>query len=171
MKLMCVRLAAAVLFVALAATGCSGGDGGQDSKPDRPEKATTTTLTVEQEVEAAFRKYNEVLDEAYRTLDTTRLGEVASGKRLDTARRDIEELKAQGTPLLVRMEHNYKVTPGGLPGQVMLRDDSVNHSVLVDRSGKALEPDPNERFIETYTFERKDGVWKAVLVRGSRPDS
>lgn len=170
MKLMSVRLTAVVLFVALAATGCSGGDG-NDGKVDRPAKATTTTLTVEQEVEAAFRKYNEVLDEAYLKLDTTRLGEILADEALDLARQDIEKLKADGTPLPVRMEHNYKVIPGGLPGQVMLRDDAVNHSVLVDRDGKALEPDPNKRLIEIYTFERKEGAWKVVFAQRSQPDS
>ena len=164
-----IRWIALSLFVALAAAGCSGSDGG--GEVDRPAKATTTTLTIEQEVEAAFRKYLEVGEDAYLRLDTARLGEVLAGARLVAFSRDIEKLKADGTPLVTRMEHNYKVIAGDLPGQVMLRDDVVNHSVLTDSSGKALEPDPNERLIEIYTFERKDGAWKVVFAQRSRPDS
>lgn len=165
------RWSAALLFAALVVSGCSGGDSGDAREPDRPAKATTTTLTTEQEVEAAFRKYLAVGEEAYRKLDTTRLGEVTAGGHLEGMGGDIEGLKAKGTPVVTRMEHNYRVIPGGLPGQVMLRDDVVNHSVLVDLSGMALEPDPNERLIEIFTFERKDGIWKVVFVKRSQPDS
>ncbi len=164
-----IRWTALSLLVALVAASCSGGDGGDEV--DRPAKATTTTLTIEQEVEAAFRKYNEITDEAYRKLDTSRLGEVTAGEQLETARLHIEELKLKGTPLVTRMEHSYEVIPGGLPGQVLLRDDVVNHSVFTDLSGNPLEPDPNERLIEIHTFERKDGAWKVVFAQRSRPGS
>ncbi len=168
MKLI-IRWTTLLLLAALAAAGCSGG-GGDGEEPAPRQKATTTTMTIEQEIEAAFRKYNEVTDEAYRKLDPSRLGEVTAGEELEVARQHIEYLKTRGTPVATRMEHNYKVIAGGLPGQVMLRDDVVNHSVLTDLRGKALEPDPNKRLIEIFTFERKDGAWKVVFAQRSQPE-
>lgn len=166
MKLV-IRWSTSILFVALVVSGCSGTDSGDARKPDRPAKTTTTTLTLEQEVEAAYLRWWEVTDRAYLELDTSGLEEVSARDDLALRIREIEERKREGRPMLSKVEHDYRVSILG-PAKASVTDTFRNHSVRLDpMTRQPVEADPNEVISVTFTMERLEGAWKVVFTATS----
>lgn len=125
--------------------------------------ATKNTVPPEREVEQAYLKYWDVYAEAMLTLDTTRLPEVAAGERLKQAVGEVEKLKAQGKAAKIQIEHKYFVFDV-TNKTATVHDEYVNSSYAVDPNTKQPvgAPGESERLVDSYFFERTDGVWKVV---------
>ena len=161
-------LLAAVLVLTAAACS-SDGDAAEVSGATVPTEATTsTTLSVEQEVERAYLKSWDVYAEAVRYLKKTDLAGIFGGEYLATVTSEIDERAAERRPSRVEVEHDYRITVESRDRATVV-DSYRNHSVQLDpTTGEPVEPDPNELLVETYTMERIGGQWKVVRVTRER---
>jgi len=129
--------------------------------PTTSSTTSTTVLTVEQEVEAAYLLSWEIYAEAVLTFDTSRLEEAYAGRALEIVRADVTSLREDGTPARMEVEHNYAITVE--PNLAVVVDNYVNHSVLLDgATGEPIEADPNEVLHYIYSLREIEGVWKVI---------
>lgn len=155
----------AAVWVLTAAACSSDGDAAEVSGATVPTAATTsTTLSVEQEVEQAYLKSWDVYAEAMRTLSDASLSTAFGGETLETRRQEVAALKAAGTPARIAADHDITVESVE-DATARLRDAYVNHSVVLNpATGEPAEPDPNETYDVVVTLERMDGTWKVVFI-------
>lgn len=128
--------------------------------------ATTTTseLTVEQEVEAAYLRSWEIYTEAVRTFDTSQLNEVYSGDALRSRIDEVNRLRQANTPARIDVVHDVTIEVAD-DATAVVRDDYFNHSVLLDgETGEPIEADPNEVVKREYLMRVVDGKWKVAFV-------
>lgn len=158
------RWVIAALLTLTAAACSSDGDAAEVPGATVPtEAATSTTLSVEQEVEQAYLKAFDIYVDALRRLDASRLPEAFTGEALALYTQEVADLKAANTPVRYEVEHDYDVSVNGEAAEVV--DNYVNHSVLLDGStGQPLEPDPNQRLEYRFVLERREGKWLVVDV-------
>jgi hypothetical protein len=160
-----------VLPLLVAAASCSSdGPAGPSAAVTTPptSERTTSTLTVDQEVEAAYLRSWDVYAKAVRDLDPSGLEESYASPQLERTRDAVNKRKAANTPDRVRVEHDFEILVLG-DGRAMVRDRYRNHSVFIDPvTMEPTEPDPNETIFEVYTLKEIDDRWKVVdIVRES----
>jgi hypothetical protein len=159
-----VRRLVAVLTVtlAVATTGCAGG-GAATTGATVPVESTTTTVPVEQQVEAAFLRSREIYAAAVRTFDTSSLATVFAEPLLGVKLREIGRLQAANTPGHIS-EDAQSVTVRLLASDHAEVDYVyVNHSVLVDgATGEPIEPDPDELLEQLHVLRLLEGQWKVT---------
>ena len=153
------------VLTAASVTAC-GGDDSAESSPSATvgtAPTTSTTLSVEQEVEAAYLRSWDVFAKAALELDSTGLEHSYGGPALDVVVEEINELKSAGTPVRYEVEHDYDIHVASDGELAEVRDSYVNHSVLLDpATGEPAEPDPNKVLHEVYLMQRIEGEWKVV---------
>ena len=156
------RRVLAALVTVTAAAACSSGDKPEVTGATVPTEATTsTTLSVEQEVEQAYLKSWDVYAAAMRTGDAELLRSAYDGDALELGRADIAALVAKGQRAEMRVEHSYRIEIDGDRAEVF--DEYRNHSVAVDATtGEPVEPDPNNVLRQRYVLERREGEWWVV---------
>jgi hypothetical protein len=120
-----------------------------------------------QAVEVAYLHYWDVYSQAMLTLDTSHLGEVAAGDRLQQAIAEVQDLKAQGKAAHIEIQHHigvFDVTSTS----ASVHDDYTNNSYTIDPVSKQPvgSPGKSEHLVDTYFLQPIDGVWK--VVRGVR---
>jgi hypothetical protein len=176
-----VLLSATGLAVALIA-GLFIAQGGEDnsdtannspsrSKPTPTPDSSPTPTSPKVQVKQAYLEQWEVYGHAIEDLESTRLDEVFIGKALEVVNLEIEDRRRQGTPLRVRVIHDFAVKIVDATTAVV-DDRYINHSVEFDPdTGKPTEPDPNEIIHEVYTLEKVNGKWKvsAIVRQSVRP--
>lgn len=164
MKRGLLTLCAVASLVSVAA--CSGGD---DDTPaatlaTSTTARTSTTQSVEAEVEAAYLRSWDVYADAMRTFDTSKLSDVYVDAALELRLGEVSDLKAANTPAEMRVDHHYTIRVID-DQQAAVVDAYRNHSVLVDpTSGKPTEPDPNEVIRTQYVMLKLGGTWKIARV-------
>jgi hypothetical protein len=152
----------------LVAAGC-GGDG-DDNGPTatiaKPGKTSTTEAkTPEEQVEAAYLKSWDVYAKAARSLDAAGLDSWYADRALEIVLDDIAKFARNNTPARFEIEHHYRIEVDE-SGLAVVRDDYINHSVLLDAStGEPIEPDPNEAVAEIYLMKKVDGRWKVTNIQ------
>ncbi|MCU1484124.1 MAG: hypothetical protein JWN67_870 [Actinomycetia bacterium] len=170
------RRSLSVLLLVMVIAGCGGSDDAKGPTatvgPDKTTESTTTTKppTPEEEVEAAYLKSWDVYAKAKRELTTEGLDCCYAGKQLPKTTADIQDRIDTRRPARVSVDHDYQIRL--LAEDVAeVRDSYRNHSVLVDPdSGKPIEPDPNDQFVDLTTLQRVDGQWKVTdIFRVSGP--
>jgi hypothetical protein len=151
-------------FASIALVAGCGGDDDDAAPPATVGTVTTsTTLSVEQEVEAAYLRSWDVYTEAMRTFDTSQLKEVYIGEALALRLDEVGDLEAANTPARMSVEHDYEITVDGETAVVV--DAYVNHSVLVDpMTGEPTEADPNNRLTTRYEFRKVGDTWRIERV-------
>ena len=154
----------AAVWVLTAAACSSDGDAAEVSGATVPTEATTsTTLSVEQEVEQAYLKSWDVYAEAMKTRDPAVLERAFIEEALRLAKQDLDKV-GEGQMALIRVEHDYRIEVVS-PTEAEVFDEYLNHSVLADASGNPLEPDPNET-VRSHQRLRKIGEsWKVYDAR------
>ena len=154
----------AALVVALAAA-CSNGDAPEVTGATVPTEATTsTTLSVEQEVEQAYLRAFEIYVDALRRLDPSRLPEAFAGDALATREAEVGDLRAAGTPVRYEIADRTYETRLEPPNRAVMDIRYRNHSVLLNMQGEPIEPDPNELLRVTYVLEKRDNKWFVVEI-------
>ena len=159
------RGAALALAVALVASCGDDGSGSPTAtlEPGPTTERTTTTLSPEDEVEAAYLESWEVYADAVLRLDDSRLSDRYAGRALEIVMEDVAKLRADNTPVRVDVEHNYEIELAEDVARVV--DHYTNHSVLLDaRSHEPIEEDPNERVDELYLLQQIEGKWHVVSI-------
>lgn len=168
---------ASLLLLALLAAACSSGSDAKGptatvGSPKTTESTTTTTkLTPEQEVEAAYLKSWDVYIRAKREVTSEGLDCCYFGDQLARTRADIEDRIKRNAPARVSVEHNYRIRM--IAADVAVVEDTYrNHSVLIDPdTGEPIEADPNNTSSEIYTLRRIEGVWKVADISIASPSS
>lgn len=152
-------LAALVLATAVA---CSSDETRPATGATVPTEAiTSTTLSVEQEVEQAYLKSWDVYAEALRRLDATGIENYFAEPYINTLRSEIADLISAGTPVRVEVEHDYEIQVVSDTEAVVV-DTYRNHSVLLGKDGVPIEADPNSVVSERYTLRLVEGRWLVV---------
>jgi hypothetical protein len=156
-----------VLPLLVAAASCSSdapaGPSAAVTTPPTSER-TTTMLSVEQEVEAAYLRSWDVYAKAVRDLDPSGLEESYADAALDLERNEVARLKAANTPIVVEVDHDLAVEIVR-DGEALVFDTYVNRNYRIDSSGKPID-DPNKAgtYSETYQMRRIGGRWLVVRV-------
>jgi hypothetical protein len=141
---------------------CSGSSPASPSASVTEPPTSTTTASVEAEVEAAYLRSWEVYAKAVRDLDPSGLEESYADDALTVVLDEIARLKTAGTPVRIRVEHDFNTQITG-DSQAIVMDTYVNHSVLLDPStGEPAEPDPNKLVTDLYAMREIEGAWKVV---------
>lgn len=126
---------------------------------------TTTTLSLEQQVEAAYLKSWDVYAHAMRTFDTSQLANVYVGKALNLRLEEVARLKRDNSPARTVVTHNITQIRLLKSGEAVVHDDYENHSVLLDgKSGEPIESDPDNIVKRQYAMRYVDRAWKIWLV-------
>ena len=158
------RRVLAALVTVTAAAACSSGDKPEVTGATVPTAATTsTTLSVEQEVEQAYLKSWDVYAEAMRTRDASLLEQVFIEEALRLAKQDLAKV-GEGQMALIRVDHDYRIEVSSAT-EAEVFDEYVNHSVLADAAGKPIEPDPNETVRSHQRLRKISGTWKVFDAR------
>jgi hypothetical protein len=92
---------------------------------------------------------------------------IATGEELQRVQGEIEELRAQGQAVRVRVEHNYAIVEAS-SDSVVLFDEITNNSFLVDANTKLPTdaPGSGEILRDTFYLEKVGDVW--LVVRSTR---
>ena len=152
----------AALVAVTAAAACSSGDRPEVTGATVPTQATTsTTLSVEQEVEQAYLKSWDVYAQAMRKLDPTGIESYFGQPYIETLRSEIADLNAAGTPVRIEVEHDYEIQLAS-PTEAIVVDRYRNHSVLLNSDGVPIEADPNSIVAERYTLRLTGGRWLVI---------
>jgi hypothetical protein len=124
----------------------------------------TTTLSLRQQVLAAYDNSWRVYSDALRRLDPSNLAKAFAGDALRQAQQDVATQKAKHQPVRIRITHHPRVLLANATDGVV-RDNYENHSVALDAAtGRPVEPDPKEIVRQRQSLKRVDGVWKVVEV-------
>jgi len=136
--------------------------------PTTPTEASPTATRPKADVRAAYLEQWDVYAEAVSTLRAERLDEVFTDEALTVVRREIRVRRRTGTPLRVRVKHDFAVKMVDATTAVV-DDRYTNHSVEFDpETRKPTERDPNEIIHEVYTLKKVNGRWKvSAIVRQS----
>jgi len=164
---------AALALIALLLAACNG-EGGEPTTPagepsPTPSPAVTATAeatqtpTVEEVVIEAYLRYWEVYGEGVFDLDTSRLGEVMTGSRLERAVDEIESLRQDGRAVKIVVE-NRPVVVQVKGDQAVVFDEYENQSYLIDPETKEPIGDPGtgEVIRDTVTLTRSGQTWKVL---------
>lgn len=164
-------VAALALVAALAA--CGGDDPGDDAADDvpaatlapAPTSTTSTTLSMEAEVEAAYLRSWDVYSDAVLTFDTSKLADVYADDALKLRLDEVARLQADNTPARTEVSHHITNIEIIDTEHVIVHDSYENHSVLLNAETKQpIEPDPNETVDREYKMRLADGTWKIWFV-------
>jgi len=168
-----------VVCAAVVLLACGGGS----STPTPAATADPTTATVTAtvptatatpsrdalvaEVSAAYLAYWDAYADAVLHLDITRVERFAAGAELESIRKEIEALRADGVALRVVVEHDFAVID--VTGTVgLVEDQIVDNTFYVD--AKTLDPPTAAGSGDTYRdlvrLERLDGRW--TVTSGAR---
>ena len=152
----------AILVLALVGACSSGNDDAPAATLQTSTTArTTTTLSVEAEVEAAYLRSWDVFTHAALELDPRGLDRSYAGPALQLVEDEIARLTTDGHRVRYAVDHNYTIEVNNDAATVT--DDYVNPSVLLDaQTRQPLEADPHERLHERYLMSRMDGQWLVV---------
>ncbi|MEA3021045.1 MAG: hypothetical protein QOI47_2569, partial [Actinomycetota bacterium] len=102
-----MTLCVAVMLAGVAACGGGHASGPAATLASAPRtQRTTTTLSVEQQVEAAYLKSWDIYAEAMRTRDTNKLSAAFTAKALELRLGEVAQLKASGTRAQMSVEHD-----------------------------------------------------------------
>jgi hypothetical protein len=169
------RLLVAALAAVLLLAGCG------DDTPRAPTTTAssgttavspTTSSGSQGDADAllvAFQRSWQVYSDALRRLDSSQLLTAFAGSALRAAQAEVAAQKASNQPVRIEVEHHPKVLLVTATDGVVA-DEGINHSVVLDPStGKATEPDPNERFRERRSFKLLNGSWKVVEIIEEQP--
>jgi hypothetical protein len=163
------------LAVTLAAVLLAGCGGDAESTPPSTTvsvapsttaapSTTSTTLSAQAELLAAYNHSWEVYADALRRLNPGRLPTAFGGSALKSVRAEVATQKARQQPVRIDVEHDPKVLLVTATDGVVA-DEGINHSVVLDpATGQPAEQDPNESFRERRSFKFLDGAWKVVEV-------
>jgi hypothetical protein len=167
----CLVLALALAVCVLA--GCSHGSSppGATSPPassapgtSSASTAPTTTLSLREQIIAAYNNSWQVYADALRRLDPSNLAKAFAGDALRQAQQDVATQKAKHQPVRISITHHPKVLLATATDGVV-QDNYRNHSVALDAAtGAPVEPDPNEVVYQRQSLKRVGGVWKVVEV-------
>jgi hypothetical protein len=130
-----------------------------------PAGAATAGGSTEQAVERAYLRYWEVYSAALSTLDASRLPDVMAGTELADARRQLEDLRAQGRTARTDVEHDYTVVLLAAD-RATVRDRYRNRSYMVDaRTGQPVQA-PGEGSVTEIAaeLEMEGGAWKVTRI-------
>ena len=157
---------ALVVALTLGACGSDGPDGGEAAEVTTPPAAerTTTTLSVEEEVERAYLRSWDVYAKAVRDLDPMGLEQAYAGDALETVRAEVMRLKAAGTPIVVKIEHDLDVQLVS-PDEAVVVDQYVNRNYRTTLAGEPID-DPNKAgtYVESYQLKRAGREWSVVRI-------
>lgn len=153
---------------ALAASVAACGDDSAESAPSATvgtAPKTTTTLSVEAEVEAAYLRSWDVYAEAVRTFDTTALDEVYDGSALRLVEDEVRRLREANTPIVVQVEHDLSIQLADSM-TAFVRDTYVNRNYRIDgESGDPIDAtDDPGTYVELYELRREAGRWRVVVI-------
>jgi hypothetical protein len=116
-----------------------------------------------QQIDAAYRRYWDVVTQAEFDLDTTHIAEVMTGAELDRERKLIDDLRSQSKAGKTDVEHHSKVMYA-TTAEAVVYDEYVNHSIFIDAVTK--QPLSNERpskvWKVSYLLKKSDGGWKVI---------
>ena len=156
------------LLLAASAVACGGDSAESSPSATLEDPTTTTTLSVEAEVEAAYLRSWDVYADAVLTFDTSKLATAYSGPALEVVSADVEELRQANTPARMDVDHDYEIEVDVESGLARVIDRYKNHSVLLDGETKAtIEPDPDELIEEEYLMQNTGGAWKVIDISPS----
>lgn len=158
------RWVLAALLTLSAAACSSDGDAAEVTGATVPtEDTTSTTLSVEQEVEQAYLESWDVYAKAMRNLDPSLLSAAFGEDALTLKTEEVLALKAANTPVRIAVEHNVEVVTATSETAELI-DRAINHSVLIDpATGEPTEPDPDSRRDSRYRLKRMEGRWIVVF--------
>ena len=148
------------------ASGCGGGGDKTPAATLAPatSERTTTTLSVEQEVEAAYLKSWDVFAEAALELDESKSSESYAGPALELVRSNVDRLRSENVRGRYVVDHDYQIETNGDAATV--EDNYLNHSVKLNSSSREpIEADPNERVREKYLMSKIGDQWKVVDIQ------
>jgi hypothetical protein len=134
-----------------------------------PTPWPTVVPELAAEVSEAYTHYWQVKADAFLALDPAPLDSVAAGNELTALRKDIEDDRAQGRAIHVKVQSNFIVLSAD-HDQAQVADRLRDLSVYVDPStqqplpGEAepASPDAAPEIHAIYQLRRIDGVWKVV---------
>ncbi len=119
-------------------------------------------MSVLEEVEAAYRRSWAVYADAVGRVDDSRLAEAFGASALILRRREVDALRRAGQAITVRVTHDLEVALVDAVTAVVT-DVLGNHMVRLDsRTGRPLEPDPDNTLTRAYTLRREGGTWKVT---------
>jgi hypothetical protein len=139
------------------------------SEAATPTPLPTVAPELAAEVSDAYTRYWQAKANAFLALDSAPLDAVAAGNELAALRKDIDDDRAQGRAIRVKVQSNFIVLYAN-EDQAQVADRLRDLSVYVDPStqqplpGEA-EPVSSELAPEIhaiYQLRRIDGVWKVV---------
>ncbi|HET7767137.1 MAG TPA: hypothetical protein VFN74_00080 [Chloroflexota bacterium] len=118
---------------------------------------------LEREVEDAYARYWQVVTEAYKTLDTSKLPQVVAGVELEREERQIRALASQGRAARLSFDHNLSFDRTS-SNEAVLFDELVNRSVFVDlATGQDMKTNTEPEIQKvSHQFRKIDGTWKIV---------
>jgi hypothetical protein len=172
-------ITAVLVATALAVSGCDGGDGdgGRVNGQGSPTPAATATATVaptqtppatttvspEEEVEAAYLRYWDVYADAVHNLDTSRLADVMTGPRLERALNEVQQLRDQGRAVDIVVE-NHPVVVQIESDRAVVYDEYENRSYFIDPTTKEAlsSPEGSQTIRDTVTLTRVGQTWKVL---------
>ena len=130
---------------------------------EAPGGPRVATSPLEQEIEAAYLHYWDVLAQAYLDTDTSHLGEVMSDPELSRQDKEIQDLKSQGRAAKLVAEHRIAFAKVS-PESAVIYDEYLNRSVFVDPTTKQERPTSAPPETEKISFEMRkiDGTWRVV---------
>lgn len=180
-----------LLLCLAVVTGC-GSDDGDDAGPratvpetttsTAPPTTTSTTtaptfeplladpaLTVEEQVEAAYLHYWDVVLDAFSRGDGAYLPLVLTGDALAHRQGELERLTNEGHRFQGNVSHDYAITVHS-PDEATVVDAERSQIATVDATtGSTIEVDPDEVVVWQYTMIREEGSWRISYVVAYRP--
>lgn len=187
------------LAIGLTLAACGDDDGDAEASRASVPKATTTAepttspttaattttepapqfeplvadpaLTPEEQVEAAYLFYWEVVLDAFRRGDGSMLTLVLTGDALLHRQEELETLVDEGYRFGGTVEHNYAVTV--LEGdQAVVADLETNRLTTVDAvSGETVVEPLDEELLYEYRMVKEDGQWRVASIVQHPPSS
>lgn len=131
--------------------------------PESPELRVATS-PLEREIESIYYRYLQVYSDAVLNLDASRLAEVLDGRALQLVTEEVNELKANGTPVKI-IEDDRVIAFGRVTDMsATLIDEYTSRSVYVDPNTHQPLPRTGAptRIRQSYEFRKISGVWKVV---------
>ena len=122
-----------------------------------------------QEVLNAYQHYWQVYSDALLNLDTSHVGEVATGEELARIQQEVDGFRSRNHALRVVVEHHFMVFDV-TASDAKVYDETHDRSYTVDPVTKLPPQGPDQADIEkdTYFLQNIGGTWKVTKsVRGS----
>jgi len=169
------RIAPLLGALALILTACGGGDGSggagdgaaiadHEERRDATERQTTTTLSPEDEVLAAYERASDALGSAYDPPDPSNPDLLAtySGEALDRIQAVLTQLQGQGVSYVGTFDlHPTVVSVAG--DTAVVEDCYIDHTQQVNTETREPIGEPGETVFHVEAhFERVDDEWMLV---------